>query len=133
MPRCRVVIPHVDRLALDEDDWIEVKHELNTGEQRRMFAAMRTRTDDGRIEVDASRIHLSRALAYIVAWSLIDPAGRPLPLTADALDELQSETSRAIREAIDAHEAAVDAEIEAQKKTRLSGATRSDPTLQSVG
>jgi hypothetical protein len=122
------VIPQIDRLPLTEDEWLDVKHELTTGEQRRMFAAMRT---NGTV-VDVSKVSPARALAYIVAWSLIDPAGRPLPLTADALDDLDTDTTREIREAIDAHEAAVEAEREAQKKTRTSGATVSDPTLQSV-
>jgi hypothetical protein len=120
-------MPQIDRIPLTEDEWIEVKHELTTGEQRRMFAAMRT---DGAF--DGARVYLARALAYLVAWSLIDPAGRPLALTADALDDLDTDTTREIREAIDAHEAAVEADRAAQKKTRMSGATLSDPTLQSV-
>jgi hypothetical protein len=117
----------VDRITLTEDDWIDVKHELTTGEQRRMFAAMRTAGD-----FDPSRVSVARALAYIVAWSLVDQSGRPAPLTGDALDDLETETFRELRDAIDLHETTVEADRDAEKKTRSSGATPSDRTLQSV-
>jgi hypothetical protein len=128
MPRCRFVTPDVVRIALTDDDWIDVKRELTTGEQRQMFAAMRSGGT-----FDPGRVGIARQLAYIVAWSFIDPTGRPAPLDAATLDDLDTDSSRELREAIDAHEAAGEAAREAQKKTRRSGATPSAPILQSVG
>jgi hypothetical protein len=127
MRRCRFVAPNTDRLDFTEDEWIEVKRELTTGETRAMYAQMFT---EGAF--DPRRVAVARILAYVVEWSLLDLAGRPAPLSLSAVDGLDAETFRELREAIDAHEARQEQAREAQKKTRSSGATVSDPTLQSV-
>jgi hypothetical protein len=127
MRRCRFVSPETDRIDFTEDEWIEVKRELTTGETRAMYGQMYT---DGAF--DGRRVALARILAYVVEWSLLDLAGRPAPLSVQAIDGLDNDTFRELREAIDRHEKQQDDAREAQKKTPSSGATVSDPTLQSV-
>ena len=130
--RCRFVEPAVVRLALTDGDWIEVKRDLTTGEQRTMFAAMRTRGGPGEMPVlDPAMVGSARLLAYVVAWSFRDKQDRPVPVSAGALDQLDTRTSLELREALDAHEAARERELDDEKKS-LTTSTVSDPTLQSV-
>ena len=132
MPRCRFVEPVVTRLALTEGDWIEVKRDLNTGEQRAMFVAMRTRYAPGEMPmVNPQMVTTARLLAYLVAWSFRDQNDKPVEVSAGAIDSLDTRTFNELRDALDAHEAARDRELDEQKKT-LSTPTVSDPTLQSV-
>jgi len=60
-----------------------------------MFAAMRD---------DVTLYQQSRTLAYVVAWSFLDPQGVAAPVSAAAYDMLQDDTSQEIHEALDAHE-----------------------------
>jgi hypothetical protein len=127
MRRCRFVAPQTDRIDFTEDEWIDVKRELTTGETRAMYGQMYT---EGAF--DPRRVAIARILAYVVEWSLLDLSGRPAPLSLQAVDGLDNETFGELRVAIDAHEKQQEEAREAQKKTPSSGKTVSDPTLQSV-
>jgi len=125
MPRCRFVDPTSERrIALSDDDWIVVRPELSVGQQREMYHAMR----DGDGKVDLARYPAARALAHLVAWSLVDFQGAAAPVSAGALDQLDAATFAEITSALDTLDDAVDAE----KKRIPIGASASDRILSSV-
>lgn len=126
MARCRFVQPQPPiRLSLSEGDWVEVKRELSTGERRRMFAAMRPATQG--TDVDVTLYQQVRTLAYVVAWSFLDPQGAPAPVSAAAYDMLQDDTSQELHEALDAHESQM-ARARAEEKKHST-----TPTSPSAG
>ena len=126
MPRCRFVDPTREvRLSLSADDWIVIRRELTVGQQRDLVRAMRDK--DG--EVDKTAYPTARALAYLVAWSFVDERGTVAPITAGAIEFLETATLTEISVALNAHEAA----LEHEKKATTSTATAVDPTLQFAG
>lgn len=125
MGRLRFVQPSIVRLPLTEGDWIEIKHELTAGEEREVFARMTKSLEAGqRPQLDASQVQIATVLAYLVGWSFVDAAGRPVDVTEAAVKQLDTDSFKEVHAAIAAHEAAV-----AVKKTvSRAGANASSPT-----
>ena len=112
----RFVTPHTVRLDISLGDWIEVKRRLNTGEQQDLFAQMMPSITPGQPYALQSRhVLTAKVLAYLVDWSLTQ-YGKPVPVTVDAINNLDPDTFKEIREMIDAHEEAIQGEIDAAKK-----------------
>lgn len=116
MGRCRVVAPKIVRLALSEGEYLEVHQELNAGQYVEMLSALMDRKP------------FAKAIAYIVGWSLLGLDDQPLPYDLDlpedvrraTLGHLDKATLREITAALDKHEAAEDAALNAKKKTPAS-------------
>lgn len=99
--------------AEKDGDWIEVKKELNTGEQRRLFTKLVKSMRQGEAaELDPEMVGKTRLLEYIVAWSFVGPDGKPVPFSSSALDSLDTDTY--VYDVI----AAVDLHIEDVEKAR---------------
>ena len=113
MSRCRVVVPEVVRLPLSDGDYLDVNKELNAGE----YVDMLTALADGK--------PFAKAIAYLVAWSLVGVNNQPIPYDVDMPEDvrrstirsLQIPTLREISAALDRHEAAEQAALDAKKKT----------------
>lgn len=132
MARNRFVRPQTVRLELSDGDWIEVKKELNAGEHRRVFGRLVKDMRAGeRAQLDPEQVGLTKVVEYLVAWSLEDN-GKPVEVTEGAINSLDAQTFGEIVKAIDAHEAAVDAEIEARKND-TDGGKVSSPISPSAG
>ena len=132
MARNRFVKPQTVRLELSDGDWIEVKKELNAGEHRRVFGRLVKDMRAGeRAQLDPEQVGLTKVVEYLVAWSLEDN-GKPVEITEGAINSLDAQTFGEIVKAIDAHEAAVDAEIEARKND-TDGGKVSSPISPSAG
>jgi hypothetical protein len=132
MGRCRFVDPVVVRVDLTDGDWIDVKRDLTTGEQRAMFAQMRSRDRPGAIAtIDPSLVTTARLMAYVVGWSFRDRDDRPVPVSVGALDSLDTRTFGELRDALDAHEAARDRALDDEKKS-LTTSIASDPISRSA-
>lgn len=132
MARNRFVKPQTVRLELSDGDWIEVKKELNAGEYRRVFGRLVKDMRAGeRAQLDPEQVGLTKVVEYLVAWSLEDN-GKPVEVTEGAINSLDAQTFGEIVKAIDAHEAAVDAEIEARKND-TDGGKVSSPISPSAG
>jgi len=94
--------------------------------------------DGRRVEVvDPLQAPLAQAVAYLLDWSLVDPAGTLISIKGLSdeellaiLDQLPPEDCAEITFAIDVHDDAMRAERAEQKKTR-DGATRSSATSPS--
>ena len=139
MGRRRGVRPESVRLELSDGDWIDVKKQLNAGEQRRIFARMvKTMNVGEKPSLDANHVGRSRVLEYLLGWSLVGLDDQPLPYRAEgaeaergtAIDNLDFETYAEIVKAIDAHE---EANEQARKNvTATAGETPSDKTSPSV-
>ena len=123
MSRCRVVSPEVVRLPLSDGDYLDVQKELNAGQYVEMLGALMERRP------------FAKAVAYIVAWSLVGLDAKPLPYDVDlpeatrraTLAALDKATMREITATLDKHEAAEEAALEAKKKT-TAPAPASSPT-----
>jgi hypothetical protein len=116
MGRCRFVQPGTVRLSLSDGEWIEVKRELNAGEQQHLEAGyVKDMRMGERPTLDYERVGVTRILEYVTGWSLLDFNGQPEPFEESALKMLDRDTYLEIDEAIRAHEQAISARREARK------------------
>jgi hypothetical protein len=124
------------RLAFAEEqgDWIEVKKRLNTGEQRAAFARLYVSTADGRMRVNPLEAGMVQASAHLVDWSLSEfpIRGKSVEEIESALNALDPDDFAEIRQAVEAHADATQAERDAEKKTTLTGASASSATSLSA-
>lgn len=131
MSRCRFVQPDIVRLMLTDGDWVDIKRELTTGEQREMFGEMRRQFAPGETPIfDGVQVGRARTAAYVVAWSFVDAGGKPVSVSRSAFDGLDVDTSAEIIKAIDAHEDVLASER--LEKKLLKASSNSAPTLPSV-
>lgn len=111
MGRYRFVEPDRQRLKLSDDDWIDVKKELNAGEQRSIFSGMVKEQRSGENALlDPDQVGLTKLVVYILGWSFKDAEGNRVAVTASAINSLDVDTYREINDAIDVHMAAVEHE-----------------------
>jgi hypothetical protein len=116
MGRCRVVRPEIARLQLSEGEYLDVHKELNAGQYVEMLGALMEHKP------------FAKAIAYLVGWSLLGLDDQPLPYDLDlpedvrraTIGHLDKATLREITAALDKHEAAEDAALNAKKKTPVS-------------
>jgi hypothetical protein len=113
------VVPETVRINLSDDEWIEVKKELNVGEERRHFSLASVSTViDGRVveHTDWSMYEILRAQLWMTKWHVHDENGEVPPLSLDAIKALTVDVFEEINQAIISH-ATEQAEI---KKARTN-------------
>lgn len=109
------------RAAEADGAFIDIKRELNAGEQRRLFAhMMRDMTVGDKVTLIPEQVGRTKVIAYLIGWSFVAADGQPVPVSESAIDNLDTETYSEITQAIDAHE-----EAEAEKKE----SARKHPTI----
>ena len=129
MARSRFVVPDMVRLPLSDGDWIDVKKELNAGEQRRVFTNLvKTMQAGEKPELNPEQVGKTKILEYVVAWSFGTGAQA---FSASALDAIDPDSYAEIVAAVDAHDEAAD-KARAERKNALSTPTTSPATLPSV-
>lgn len=121
----RFVQPDTRILTLANGDTLTVRRRLNAGEARARFARMSLAGVDGSLTVNRLQIGLTTITAYLLDWSLRTDDDHPVVIRgvpeADLvamLDALDPESFSEIRDAIEAHEQAMDAERVAAKNDR---------------
>ncbi len=125
--RSRLVRPETAKLPLSDNDWILIRKRLNAGEHRahlsRMFQNARE-LRDGTLRLDPRDVGLSKALAFLLDWSLVDEDDQVIDIREKsdaelqaALDALDPETFDEITDAIDAHTKRMEQERAKSKKT----------------
>jgi hypothetical protein len=135
----RVVRPETVRINISDGDWIDVKKRLNAGEARRVYTRMVKTAEAGKpFELDPFQVGRSQVMAYLVNWSFTDQPitgefGQPASpeVIGEALDNLDLESFNEIAQAVAAHETAMNAERDAEKKVK-SSETASAPTSESA-
>ncbi len=126
MSRCRFVQPEVVRLPLSDGDFLDVKKQLTAGEERQVFSRqIRAQGLGDKAQLDLDQVGKSKIVMYVLGWSFVDATGHPVPFSESALDNLDAESFSEIRDAVDAHEAAVEAERAARKNGPTSETTSS--------
>lgn len=93
MGRNRFVNGDVNRIELSDGDWIEVKKDLNTGDQKKLEAAgngIPVRLADGTVHtpIDWAIYEIDRAVIFLTAWSFQDftkDPPQPVALTRAAI------------------------------------------------
>jgi hypothetical protein len=121
----KFVRPETASLVLEGGDTLIVRRRLTAGEARARVEAWTERDPTtGELRQVTTRYGLATIGAFLLEWTLTDDAGRLVDLRGLSrgeleaiLDGLEPEAFLEIRQAIDAHEAAMQAEREAQKKT----------------
>ena len=110
------VRPETLRLPLSDGQWIIVKKRLTAGEFRAHLRRGSHLDADGARRVDLLEHSLSLVIAYLVDWSLdVDIRGVSDAELMAALDTLEPARFIELKQAIDAHEAAMTAERDAEK------------------
>lgn len=133
-----IVKPKTVRLSLSDGQFLDVKRRLNAGEQQDLFAAMAPYLVAGeKPQLKSQSVMTAKILAYLLGWSLTDD-GAPIPMNPDlpetarlaTLRSLDPDVFREIREVIDAHEAAIDKEIDEAKKMKgsTSASSKTSPS-----
>lgn len=109
------VEPTTTRLDLGQDDdgqpmWIEVKTELNYGEQQELagLALRLQKTDLGSdaapsVEMDWAAYGLAKLKTWIVDWSFTDAQGKPVKVSRESVQRLRPWLAQACEKAIDEH------------------------------
>jgi hypothetical protein len=120
----RFVRPETVKIDLTDGDWLLVKRRLTAGEERHAFARILQPTSYGEpMRLDFEKTGLAKIVAYLLDWSLADDAGvvvirdQPAPVVEAALLALDPSSFAEIHTAINAHEAAQLAALDAEKKT----------------
>lgn len=103
MSRCRFVMPETVRLTISDGDWIEVKKDLNVGEQKQLESCGIKRTLGDRPELDWVAYHVGRVAIWVVDWSFKGPDDRPVKLSYDAIKSLDDETFQEVSAALEKH------------------------------
>jgi hypothetical protein len=121
---CRIVRPDLVVLPLSAGDTITVKKRLSSGEERKMIRRGISYTAEGVRSFDPIDGGVSKILAYLVDWTfhgldgtLVPIRDQPPSVVEAALDLLDPGSYTEVLRAIEAHEAAMTAEREAEKKT----------------
>jgi len=130
------------RLEISGGDWLLVRKHLTAGEEReaqgRVIKAGTFKAGGDRPELDLEHLGIAQAVSYLIDWSITDADDQPIRIrdksydfVAAALKNQTPESLREILEAVQAHDAAMTAEREHQKKVP-AGATAPSPTSTSV-
>jgi hypothetical protein len=129
------------RIELSEGDWLLVRKHLTAGEERDAYARIikaGTVKQGEKPEFDLEHLGIAQAVSYLIDWSITDADDKPIRIrdqgyafVAAALRNQTPESLREILEAIQAHDSAMTAERELQKKDR-AGTTAPSPTSTSV-
>ena len=123
----RFVRPETRTLTLANGDHLIVRARLTAGEQREQFARMYTQGPTG-VQRNLLMIGVGQVVAYLLDWNLRDDAGQLVPIrdlsAADlhhVLNQLDPVSFDEIQQAIEAHEKAMHAERDDQKKILTGG------------
>lgn len=128
MGRNRVVVPATDRINISDGDWIEVKRELNTGDQKRVDSCGLKPPVllNERIyrPVDWGLFEMEKALVWLTEWSITGTDGKVLELNLDSVMSLEQETFNEINDAITMHK---QKQAEAKNSLRAPKAPTPEP------
>ena len=113
------VDPIPERLTLRGGHFVDIRRRLNHGETEDMFALIAPHG-----LMDRKVVRTAKIEAYLLSWSLTNK-GVPVPMSPELPPKVRLDTIRSLShdraieifEAIEAHEARMDAAREAQKKT----------------
>lgn len=97
-------------VELSDGDWINIKVKLNYGEASELYdATYRSNVGSGdrgtQRVLQMARFNVDRILIYTRDWSFIDDENNPLPVSAESIRALDTETTDEIHAAINAVEA----------------------------
>jgi hypothetical protein len=117
MGRNRFVQPEIVRLELSDGDWVDVKKRLTVGEERAAFQAIVGEVNQatGWRRPNVEMVGIAEMVAYIVRWSFRDAQDLPVPVSVTAIKQLDAVSFNEIEKALEAHVAAVEAELAALK------------------
>jgi hypothetical protein len=126
MPRPRVISPenrNLKHVELDEGDWIKLKTKLEYGEASDLYdATYRSNVGTGERNtqrvMNMGRFNIDRILLYMHSWSFMDDKNQPVPVSADSIRRLDTETTDQIHDAINA--------IETENSRKEQDAKKSD-------
>jgi hypothetical protein len=129
------------RITLEGGDWLLVKRHLTAGDERGAYAKVLkggSFSPGERPLVDPEHLGIAQVISYLLDWNITDADDKPIRVRdasydfiASALNGMAPESLREIITAIQAHDAAMTAERDAEKKT-ATGSPVPDPTSLSV-
>ncbi len=124
----RFVRPELTILKLSGGDTLTVKRRLNCGEQREVYARMYQAGVDGTMRVNPFQSGLALITAYLIDWSLTDDDGtlvpvrdQPIDAVISAVNLLDQASFLEIKEAIEAHEVAMQRERDQARNDPFGG------------
>ena len=143
----RVRRPDTDILAISGGDTLTVKRYLTAAEFRELIRAATKPVKVGAMipagdlamEIDPTESGVATVLAYLVDWTFTDFDGRPLVIRDQpravvraALDLIDAESYMEVQRAIQAHDTAMKAFADEEKKM-TNGGSAPEPISRSAG
>lgn len=100
-----IIFPdEIDRIDLGDGDWVEIKHKMSYGNRQALVAhymklkgAINKQVE---YSVDLESGNIMLLVLNIVAWSLLDKKGKPLPVTKETISWLDNDTGNKIADEI---------------------------------
>ena len=118
----RIRRPETVTIPISRGDWLLVKKHLTAGESRQVLSRMMRLGADGP-NIDPVLVGLSKMATYLLDWSITDADDKPVVIRdqpyeviANALDALDYESYVEIKDAVEAHEDAMQAVRDLEKK-----------------
>jgi len=114
--------PQETRIDLEGGDWLLVRRHLTAGEEREAYVHLIK--DGGKPgEIDIRHMGIAEVAAYLLDWNITDADDQPIKIRDAsyafifaALSNMDPESMLEIVTAVGAHDKAMKAEREAQKK-----------------
>jgi hypothetical protein len=115
------------RVALGDDDWLEVRPELTKAEFRDVINSLpENLTEESRMTYDQSDNFLRTVFSRLVVdWSVVDEDGNRVPATLENLDALPRSASTIIETALMNHFNSQEADEDTQTKSEGDSETAS--------
>lgn len=93
-------------LPLPGGESVTIRAELESGAQAKLLSGLQVRPNGRAIDLELS---LHKAAAYIVAWTLTYPNGKPVPVGLDSIKALRASRCGVLTKTIQAYEKALEA------------------------
>jgi hypothetical protein len=100
------VYDEVNRIEFDDGEWVDIKQQMNYGDQQRLAASYvkagrKLRADeDTDLELDLEAGNLTLLLINIKAWSFKDSNGKIAPINKETIGNLHPKVAERLLEEI---------------------------------
>jgi len=134
----RFVRPETTTLHISQGDTLIVKRRLTAGEHRDMLVRGSVMGEDEKLHVNPAQIGLAAMTAFLVDWSFVDDRGQHVEIRGLSIADLEAclraldpDDFEEVKTAIEAHENAMTAERDQEKKHQAgaSGSVSTSPSL----
>ena len=94
------VSKETDRIDLGDGYWVDIKRRMSYGDQQKLVAHFIKFGDPKNPDIDLSSGNIVLLELNIVDWNLVDESGKKVPVSREAIEQLEPEVANKIAEEI---------------------------------